>query len=257
MQTCLNEKTIKILASRCAFAAREAAKFLPTSTSLDSLFPEKKGPFHEEVTFYDRKLEMKIKEHLQISSHKDSYLGEETGEVQGSSGVRWIIDPIDGTLNFIRQIPSYAISIAAEVQEQIIAGAIYDPSHQELFTAGLGMGAYCNGMRIYSTETENLSKAIVSTGFSKNQDIRRKQALIFSKLLLEVRDIRSCGSAALELCWLAAGRVDAYYEHDLKYWDLAAGSLIAREAKAVVTIENNLVVAANPLITQDLRPFLK
>ena len=187
----------------------------------------------------------------------DGYLGEETGHYNGSSGIKWIIDPIDGTSNFVRRIPAYAISIAAEVDGKIVAGAIYDPSHQDTFTAGLGLGAKCNGYKINSSNTSDLSEAIISTGFSKNPAIRQKQAKIISRLLTEVRDLRNCGSAALDLCWLAAGRLDAYYEHDLRYWDIAAGSLIASEAGAAIKIQGDFIMGATPALSQQLNIFLR
>ncbi|RAW93578.1 inositol monophosphatase family protein [Photorhabdus laumondii] len=257
METRLTKEIITSLVTRCATAAREAARYLPSTTSQEYLIAASKGPYREEVTIYDKELEEKILQNLILSDKDDGYLGEETGHYNGSSGIKWIIDPIDGTSNFIRLIPAYAISIAAEVDGKVVAGAIYDPSHRDIFTAGLGLGARCNGYKIKSSNTFNLSDAIVSTGFSKNPEVRRKQAKIISRLLTEVRDIRSCGSAALDLCWLAAGRLDAYYEHDLGYWDLAAGSLIASEAGADILVQGNFVIGAAPAISQKLNILLK
>lgn len=255
MKTCLTEEIITSLVIRCSTAACEAARYLPCATSKKSLIVDSKGLYQEEVTVYDIELEKKILQNLILPNTDDGYLGEETGHYAGSSGIKWIIDPIDGTPNFVRSIPAYAISIAAELDGKIIAGAVYDPSHQDIFTAGLGLGAKCNGYTINPSNIYDLSNAIISTGFSKNPKIRRKQAKIISKLLTKVRDVRNCGSAALDLCWLAAGRLDAYFEHDLCYWDIAAGSLIASEAGVDIRIQGNLVVGATPSISQQLNIF--
>ncbi|NHB94486.1 inositol monophosphatase [Photorhabdus cinerea] len=256
MDTYLTKKIITNLITRSVTAAHEAAKYLPRTTSQEFLTITSKGPYRETVTIYDKVLEKKILENLTLLNKDDSYLGEETGHYNGNSKVKWIIDPIDGTLNFARRIPAYSISIAAEVDGKVVAGTVYDPSHQDTFTAGLGLGARCNGYKIKSSSTFNLSDAVVSTGFSKNPEIRRKQAQIISKLLTEVQDIRSCGSAALDLCWLAAGKLDAYYEHDLCYWDLAAGSLIASEAGADIIIQGDFVIGAAPAISKKLNILL-
>lgn len=257
METCLTKEIITSLVIRCATAAREAARYLPCPTGKEHLIPTRKGPYREEVTIYDTQLEKRILHNLILPNSDDGYLGEETGHCNGNSGIKWIIDPIDGTPNFVRQIPAYVISIAAEVDGKIVAGAIYDPSHEDTFTAGLGLGARCNSYKINCSTTYNLSDAIISTGFSKNPAIRRKQAKIISRLLTKVRDIRSCGSAALDLCWLAAGKLDAYYEHDLRYWDIAAGSLIASEAGANIQIQDDFVIGAAPEISQQLNVLLK
>lgn len=257
MNTHLTKETIANLVTRCETAAREAAIYLPCTTIQESLTAFTKGPYREEVTMYDKKIEKKILRRLILPDGNDGYWGEETGHYQGSSGIKWIIDPIDGTPNFVRRIPAYAISIAAEVDGKVVAGAIYDPSHQDIFTAGLAQGAECNGYKIKSSNICNLSDALISTGFSKKPKIRRKQAKIIYRLLTRVRDIRSCGSAALEFCWLAAGRLDAYYEHDLSYWDLAAGSLIASEAGVNILVQDDFVVGAAPAISQELCILLK
>lgn len=257
MKTRLTKNIIKSLVTRCATTAREAARYLPCAKNQKLLIAVNKGPYREEVTIYDKELEKKILHNLLLQGKDDGYLGEETGHSDGNSGIKWIIDPIDGTPNFIRRIPAYVISIAAEVNGKIVAGAIYDPSHRETYTAGLGLGARCNGYKINSSRIHNLSDAIISTGFSKNPAVRLKQAKIISRLLTEVRDIRSSGSAALDLCWLAAGRLDAYYEHDLCYWDLAAGSLIASEAGADMLVQGDFVIGAAPAISQQLNILLK
>lgn len=257
MKTHLTKKIIANLVIRSAKAARDAARYLPRSTSKELLIASSKGPYLEEVTIYDKELEKKILDNLILPDRDDAYLGEETGNRDGKSGIKWIIDPIDGTPNFIRRLPAYAISIAAEVDGKVVAGAIFDPSHREIFTAGLGLGARCNGYKINHSNISNLSDAIISTGFSKNPQIRRKQAKTISKLLTKVRDIRSSGSAALDLCWLAAGRLDAYYEHDLRYWDLAAGSLIASEAGVDIQVQDDFVIGAAPSISQQLNIILQ
>ncbi|MBP2167385.1 myo-inositol-1(or 4)-monophosphatase [Erwinia toletana] len=255
MPACLTKEMITSLVSRCTIAASEAARYLPLISDQRRLLSAKKGVYREEVTQYDKELEKKILCHLLLPD--DGYLAEETGYRCGTSGIKWIVDPIDGTLNFARRLPAYVISIAAEVGGNVVAGAIYDPTHQDVFTAGLGMGARCNGYEIKSSNIFELSDAIISTGFSIRPEIRRKQAEIIARILTEVRDIRSCGSAALELCWLAAGKVDAYYEHDLRYWDYAAGALIASEAGADIRVQGDFVIGAAPAISPKFNHHLK
>jgi myo-inositol-1(or 4)-monophosphatase len=170
----------------------------------------------------------------------DALLGEEGGGSAGSTGVRWLVDPIDGTVNYLYGLPQYAVSVAAEVDGVVVAGAVHNPVSGELFRATAGGGAWLSGpgtadRRLAVTGCAELAQAMVATGFGYAARDRAVQAAVVAGLLPRVRDIRRLGSAALDLCYLAAGRVDAYYESRLNPWDFAAGGLVAAEAGAVLS----------------------
>ncbi|MFL6138441.1 MAG: inositol monophosphatase family protein [Frankiaceae bacterium] len=187
------------------------------------------------VTATDRAAEALIVQRLRAARPGDAVLGEEGG-AQGSSasGVRWLVDPLDGTVNYLYGIPQYAVSLAAEVDGEVVAGVVLDPAKDELYAATLGGGATRNGRPIRCSDRAELGQALVATGFSYDADRRARQAAALARLLPAVRDIRRMGAAALDLCAVACGRVDAYYEKALHPWDVAAGALIAREAGARV-----------------------
>ena len=174
-----------------------------------------------------------VREILEARPH-DGILGEEGASRPSSSGVTWIIDPIDGTTNCIYDIPGYSISVAADIDGQVVAGLVHDPVRDERFRAILGGGSSRNNEPIFVSGSTDLSTALVATGFSYDSDRRRSQAESLVTILPEVRDIRRLGGAALDLCALACGRVDAYFERGLAPWDTAAGALIASEAGAIL-----------------------
>lgn len=160
----------------------------------------------------------------------DSVLGEEGGEDAGASGVRWVVDPLDGTVNFLFGIPQWSVSVACEDGEGAIAGVVLDPSRGERFTATRDGPALLGSEPLRGSGRRELASAMVSTGFAYDAAVRGAQAAVVARLLPRVRDIRRFGSAALDLCWTAAGRYDAYYERGLNRWDLAAGGLVCRRA---------------------------
>jgi myo-inositol-1(or 4)-monophosphatase len=168
-------------------------------------------------------------------------LGEEGAARAGTSGVRWVVDPIDGTVNFLYGVPAYAVSIAAEVDGVVCAGVVLNAATGELFTATSGGGAHLSSpqleapVRLTGNAPPSLEQTLVATGFGYGVEQRRAQGAVVARLLPQVRDIRRFGSAALDLCAAAAGRVDAYYELHLNRWDHAAGALVAAEAGLVVT----------------------
>lgn len=161
---------------------------------------------------------------------QDGMLGEETGERPGRSGLRWIIDPLDGTVNFLFGIPHWAVSVACEDAEGAVAGVVSDPLRGETFCATRDGPATLNGKPITGSEGESLDSSLVATGFSYDAGVRARQAGVAGRVLPAVRDLRRCGSAALDLAWTACGRYDAYFERDLKRWDRSAGALICQRA---------------------------
>jgi myo-inositol-1(or 4)-monophosphatase len=200
----------------------------------------KSGPL-DVVTAVDRASERLITGRLLAARPDDGLLGEEGAARAGGSGVRWVVDPIDGTVNFLYDVPAYAVSIAAEVDGTVVAGAVLNVANGELFTASAGGGAFLSTparpepRRLTGSRPDSLAQALVATGFGYGAEQRRDQGAVVGRLLPRVRDIRRFGSAALDLCAAAAGRVDAYYELDLHAWDHAAGALVAAEAGLTVT----------------------
>lgn len=206
------------------------------------------------VTETDRATESAIVEQILARRPDDGILGEEGGRHPGTSGVTWIIDPIDGTTNFFYGLAGFNTSIAAAIDGEVVAGVVADPIRREIYRATLGDGATCNGAAIHASPLDDLSLALIGTGFSYQPERRVAQAGVLTGLIDSVRDIRRLGAAALDLCLVAAGRLDGYYESGLQPWDLAAGSLIAREAGARVgdldggAASHHLTVAGGPAV---------
>ena len=183
------------------------------------------------VTEMDHASEALIGRLLAERRPHDALVAEEGTDAVGSSGVRWIADPLDGTTNYLYGFPSYAVSLAAEVDGRIVAAAVRDAAHGETFSAALGMGAWCNGAPLARVEgPPTLATALVGTGFSYDPGRRAEQAGVLSGVLPRVRDIRRAGAAAVDLCWVGAGRLDCFYERGLAVWDWSGGGLVAREA---------------------------
>jgi myo-inositol-1(or 4)-monophosphatase len=182
------------------------------------------------VTATDVASERLIRERILGVRPDDGFVGEEGDDIVSASGVVWIADPIDGTVNFVYGIPQFSISIAAEVDGQVVAGVVHNPMNGELFTAVRGEGAWLGDVRLTGSACSDIAKALVGTGFGYEADIRTAQAAEIARLLPMVRDIRRMGSAALDLCYVACGRYDAYVERGLHSWDLAAGQLVVEES---------------------------
>ncbi|GAA4163761.1 inositol monophosphatase family protein [Gryllotalpicola daejeonensis] len=226
------------------------------------------------VTEADRESEELIRSLLADARPGDGFLGEESGEGDAStSGVTWVVDPIDGTVNYLYDIPDYAVSIAAveggtdPAEWTALAGVVINPVLGEVYTAIRGGGAFLNDprgqRRLEVAPGKDLATALVATGFSYTAERRERQASALTRLIPLIRDIRRFGSAALDLCAVAAGRVDAYYERGLHPWDHAAGALIAAEAGARVAGLGGapagalLTLAAEPALFAQLEPLLE
>ncbi len=214
------------------------------------------------VTETDRASEALIVDRIRRARADDAIVGEEGANQPGSSTVRWVIDPIDGTTNYLYGLPGFSVSIAAEVDGDAAVGVVHDPLHRDVFTAVQGRGAHRNGRPIHATRKDELATALLATGFAYAPERRRAQAAVLQHVLPRVRDIRRFGSAAVDLCSVACGRVDGYYEVGLAPWDHAAGGLIAREAGAVVTDLDGgppsaaFALAAGPALHGPLRGLL-
>jgi myo-inositol-1(or 4)-monophosphatase len=234
------------------------------------------------VTEMDLASESLIAASLRRQRPSDAILGEEGARQEGSTGVRWIVDPIDGTTNYLYAWPAFAVSIAAEVDGRVAVGVVHDPSHTETFTAIRGVGAWLSspndpdgddgapdtataqhGRTLLRLDAPpKLADALVGTGFNYDAALRARQAQILTRVLPVVRDIRRAGAAALDLCWLAAGRVDAFFEAGLQPWDWAAGALVASESGAWVgdleggPPSGSMTLAAAPELAGRLRALL-
>lgn len=188
------------------------------------------------VTAADRATEELIRERLVAARPDDAFLGEEGDDVAGTSGVRWIVDPIDGTVNFLYGLPAFAVSIAAEVAGEVVAGAVVDVAKQVTYAGRAGAAPTRNGVPIAVRGPAPLAHRLVATGFSYVRDVRAVQAAAIARLLPEVRDIRRSGSCALDLCGIAEGTLDGYVEEGVHLWDHAAAGLIARLAGARLVV---------------------
>lgn len=187
------------------------------------------------VTEFDRAAEAHIVGELRRLRPDDAIIGEEGTDDDGTSGYAWFLDPIDGTTNFIYDQPAWACSIGVALHGEMQAGAVFIPPLNEMFTAALDAGATRDGQPISASTQTDLSLALVGTGFGFRAETRRQQASFLTELITQVRDIRRLGSAAVDLCMVACGRLDAYYELHLNSWDAAAGDLIARESGAITS----------------------
>ena len=240
---------------------REAADFVARSRPEGRVdVAATKSSSTDAVTEIDRACEELIRTRILARRPHDGFVGEEGHDVPGTSGTEWIVDPIDGTVNFVYGIPCYAVSIAAAVDSTVVSGYVVNIASGEEWAAVRGGGAWrLDGERrhtLIAPDPPVLAHALVGTGFHYIPEIRAKQGDAVARLLPQVRDIRRSGSSALNLCELAAGRLDAFVEQGLKPWDRAAGALIATEAGLVVTgldgePDERLVMAAHPAIAEE------
>ena len=210
------------------------------------------------VSDADRDAESLIRRSLRDWRGQDGIVGEEGSDRATTSGITWVVDPLDGTVNFLYGIPVWSVSVAALDEEGALCGAVFDPSKKESFTAVRGGGAALNGRPIAVSGATRIDQTMLATGFAYDAGLRAVQAELIARMLPKVRDIRRLGSAALDLCSVALGRVDAYYEAPTEAWDRAAGELVVIEAGGVVTHVPSPtgagmgVVASSPGIHDDL-----
>ncbi|MBC6449437.1 inositol monophosphatase family protein [Actinokineospora xionganensis] len=242
--------------------ATEAADLARTARESAIQDVDTKSTATDVVTAADRAAERLIRERIAELRPEDAVLGEEDGGAVGE-GVTWVVDPIDGTVNYLYGYPWYCVSVAARVDGHSVAGAIVEPVSGRVWTAAKGAGAWLDGRPLRVSTPESVELSLVSTGFAYSRQRRTDQAAVAARLLARVRDIRRGGSSAMDLCAVAAGWVDAYYERGLSPWDWAAGALIAAEAGAMVSLPgddpelgHDAVYAAAPTIANPLRATL-
>ncbi len=225
----------RVLRALCEQLATDAGRLALQGRRGAELENETKSSSTDIVTQFDRAAEAMIVERIRDRRPDDAIVGEEGAADSGTSGYEWFIDPIDGTTNFVYDHFSWSTSVAVAHEGVMLAGSVAVPTVDELFSAALGEGSTLNGHPIQCSRPEDLLRSLVGTGFSYLPERRVEQIRQLGDVIAHVRDIRRGGSAAIDLCWVACGRLDAYYEAHLNSWDAAAGELIAREAGAITS----------------------
>ena len=243
------ERLLDELLDLARLTAREAADLVRSRRVSGVQVAATKSSVTDVVTEADHASEALVIERILAARPDDGVLGEEGADRAGTSGVRWVVDPIDGTVNYFLGLPQYAVSLGVEVDGVVQVGVVVNAATGTEFTAVRGRGATQDGRPIRVREPRPLGLSVIATGFNYEREIRARQAGAAARLLVEVADIRRFGSCALDLCALAAGQYDGYVEEGPKAWDHAAGGLIAAEAGAVVEVLSgasgrDLVVAA-------------
>jgi myo-inositol-1(or 4)-monophosphatase len=243
--------------------ATRAARLLLEGLGRERISVQTKSTRTDMVSEMDRASEQLIVRELLTARPDDGIVGEEGTARIGTSGLRWVVDPLDGTTNYLYGFPGWSVSIAAEDDAGVVVGVVVDPSHRDVFSATRGGGARRNGEPIRCSAQTVLAETLVGTGFNYEAERRRRQAEVLVDLLPRVRDIRRMGAASVDLCSVACGRLDAYYERGLSWWDVAAGSLIAAEAGAVVLsldggpVTGDSVMALAPGVAASLSELLR
>jgi myo-inositol-1(or 4)-monophosphatase len=241
-----------------AQAAAVVAKYAAERTYI----VETKSTPTDLVTEADRETEALIVRRILSSRPDDGLLGEEGATRESSSGIRWVIDPIDGTTNFVYGIPAYSVSIGVEREGEMIAGVVHDVALGQSYTAAMGGGAHMNGRSIRVSGKTELATSLMGIGFAYDPARRDTQAKFYDQVMTEIRDVRRMGSAALDLCRVACGQLDGYFEFQLNPWDLAAGGIIVREAGGTTsgfhghTFDEGWVLAATPALAAPLLAVL-
>ena len=259
----LNSANINVMIKAC----RKASKILIRDFGeIEKLQVSLKGP-GDFVTASDKKVEKILIEELQKARPNYSILSEEIGQITNDESFRWIIDPIDGTANFLHGIPHFAISIGLEHNKEIICGIIYDPIKDEMFIAEKGNGSYLNNQRMRVSSRSKLKDCIIFTGGPKHNSTNRELAIkeynnFSSKVLIPIRKL---GSASLDMAYVAAGRCDGFWQRNLNYWDIAAGIILVKESGGFITdfdgendyIQNKTILVTNSKINNEMIEVLR
>lgn len=245
--------------------AREAGDLLLSYRMRSDLRTSTKTSATDPVSEADHAAERLISDRVSAARPDDGMLGEEDADNRvGTSGLRWVVDPLDGTVNYLYGIPQWCVSIAVEAADGPVAGVVHDPSRGETFSARRGGGATLNGTPLSVTSPTALSASLVATGFGYEPAVRRGQVQMMAELLPTIRDLRRAGSAALDLCWTAAGRWDGYVEFGLKPWDRSAGGLVVTEAGGTASLwrmdlggaSREGVIAGGPVVHEGLAAWV-
>lgn len=242
-------ENLLLLASTVAHEAGELLQKRPATFEISS-----KSTAIDIATQMDRASERFIVDSLLAARPHDGIIGEEGAERSSTSGVTWVIDPVDGTVNYLYGLPGWNVSIAAKDEKGVIAGVVHAPTIGGTWSAVRGGGACYNGSPISCNEPIALDRALIGTGFAYDVRDRIEQGATIAALLPQIRDLRRIGAAAVDICYVAMGAFDGYFEWYLKEWDMAAAGLIATEAGAVITTDSDMItVCAGP----GLHPYLE
>ena len=217
-------------------AAREAGELLVERFGGPASGVQSKSSTTDMVSDADRAAERLLLDRISAARPDDGVLGEEGADVQSASGLTWVVDPLDGTTNYLFGYPVWSVSVACEDAEGGVVAVVHDPVRNETFAAARGGGATLNGRPAHTRAPRGLDRALVGTGFAYDPGDRGFQARVLTHLLPRVRDVRRTGSAALDLAWVACGRLDGFYEWGIKHWDRAAGMLLVSEAGGAVSV---------------------
>lgn len=260
MRSLPDETTTRELMELAASWATEVGELVRETRAAGVDLAGVKSTVTDVVTEADLAAERRLRELIATHRPHDAVLGEEGGSTAGSSGLTWVLDPIDGTVNYLYDLPVYAVSVAVVAGDPVpgswtqVAGAVCSPADGRLWTAGRGLGAWQGERRLRVNDPRPLGESLVGTGFGYDAALRRQQADVLTGVLGEVRDIRRAGSCAIDLCSLAGGQLDAFFERGTNPWDFAAGGLVVREAGGVVTglrgaAESEAMMVAGPAET--------
>jgi myo-inositol-1(or 4)-monophosphatase len=249
--------TLAQIAMELARAAGEVLRRRPADLGVEA-----KSTPTDAVTVMDKAAERVILDGLHDARPHDRVVSEESGDSEAAADVTWFVDPLDGTVNYLYDLAPYAVSIGVSIDGVPAAGVVYDVPRDELFVATAGAGATCNGEPLRCTQQDDPAFALLGTGFAYDARFRARQADVVARMLPQVRDVRRAGSAAVDLCSVAAGRLDAFYEAGMHPWDWSAGALVAREAGARVEglqgrgPGRHVTLAANPRLFGALHDLL-
>jgi len=246
------------LLTTAKYAASQAARVHRAAIQSGKRNVSTKASSADLVTEVDREAEQELVAAIREARPSDSIVGEEGTNLQGSSGVRWIFDPLDGTTNFVHHYPAHSVVVGIEINGERVAGVVYDTSSGRVYAGVVGEGATCDDLPIAVRNENNLKSALVGTGFLPNSEIRRLQADVLGKVLPLVRDIRRSGCPSLDICTVASGALDAFYECGLGLWDISAAAAIAEAAGATVllldskALPNPFLIVANAQLMPSL-----
>ena len=239
-------------------AARLAAAVHRRALDSGNVKFDTKSSASDLVTEIDRESERVLVETIRAARPNDEIVGEEGTNVSGSSGVRWILDPLDGTTNFVHRYPAHSVAVGVEVSGHNMIGVVHDTFRDRVYAGVVGEGATCDDEPITVRDESNLKQALIGTGFLPDENVRRVQADLLRQVLPRVRDIRRSGCPSLDICSVASGTLDGFYECGLGPWDIAAGAAIAEAAGATIRLLNSSVlpnpflVVANPRLATEL-----
>jgi myo-inositol-1(or 4)-monophosphatase len=228
-------------------AARAAADVHRCAIEKGRFEVQTKASSSDLVTAIDREAEQALVAVIRAARPRDEIVGEEGVNLRGDSGVRWILDPLDGTTNFVHRYPAHSVAVGVEMQGRRAMGVVHDTFSQRVYSGVVGQGATCDGQSLTVRNETELSRALVGTGFLPNAEVRRVQADLLRAVLPRVRDLRRSGCPSLDICNVAAGALDAFYESGLGEWDIAAATAIAEAAGATVHLFHSAILP-NPVL---------